>query len=73
MHNNNKQNFYNNVHMFIHNTDNKHNYNNIHNYMHNDEYKNDLQDEEVYMTLSKSEWEAINLYLVFAFEKTDDL
>lgn len=39
----------------------------------NDEYKNDLQDEEVYMTLSKSEWEAINLYLVFAFEKTDDL
>jgi mRNA (guanine-N7-)-methyltransferase len=38
-----------------------------------DGYKNDLKDEEIYMTLSKSEWEAINLYLVFAFEKIDDL
>ncbi len=38
-----------------------------------DNYKNDLEDDEIYMTLSKSEWEAINLYLVFAFQKIDDL
>lgn len=38
-----------------------------------DEFKNDLNDDEQYMTLSKSEWEVINLYLVFAFEKVDDV
>ncbi len=34
-----------------------------------DSFRNDLRDNEAYMTISKSEWEAISLYLVFAFEK----
>jgi mRNA (guanine-N7-)-methyltransferase len=32
-------------------------------------FKNDLKHNETYATLSKSEWEAITLYMAFAFEK----
>lgn len=34
-----------------------------------EEFKKDLAQEETYATLSKSEWEAITLYLAFAFVK----
>ncbi|CAF1027305.1 unnamed protein product [Brachionus calyciflorus] len=34
-----------------------------------DAFKQDLEHEETYATLSKSEWEAITLYIAFAFEK----
>ena len=37
-----------------------------------DSFKQDLKPEETYATLSKSEWEAITLYIVFAFVKEDN-
>ena len=37
-----------------------------------DSFKNDLQPNETYATLSKSEWEAITLYMTFAFEKIQE-
>ena len=35
-------------------------------------FKKDLKSNETYATLSKSEWEAITLYIVFAFEKIEE-
>lgn len=41
-------------------------------YSHAEEFLRSFPNEREVLTLSKSEWEAISLYLVFAFEKTTD-
>lgn len=46
-------------------------YDHIEELLKDDAFKSDLSNNEHYATISKSEWEAITLYLTFAFEKID--
>jgi len=48
-------------------------YDYIKNSLANDEFRSDLQYNEQYCTMSKSEWEVATLYLVFAFVKVENL